>query len=315
MHKPEKILVLIMVLGLASLFMPACERDTATDTPEEGEPLQLVVTLSFFEDMVNQVGGEKVDVKALVPVGVEPEDYEPTPSDVGAIEDADYFIYNGLNMERWLPQVISDLEERENFKPLAEDERFDTIPLPDGPFEGDPDPHLWTNVNYAIKYVEQIGSVLAEADPENQDYFQERMEDYREELKELHQWIKEQVEKIPEDRRMLITSELCYQYFAEEYGFFHDAIWPINAPEEGTTSQIIRIVEIIGEKDIPVVFVENQVDPRPMEQVAQEAGVTIGAEVYSDSLSEPGEGGETYLEMMRSNTSRIVEALQEEGEE
>jgi len=323
MKKFTNILFLAFGLALASSLGLGCGQDVSSPEPaneekeeneENEENLHVVVTLSFFEDMVNQVGGDKVEINALVPVGVEPEEYEPVPLDIRAIEDADLFIYNGLNMERWLPQVISNPEERENFHALAEDDYFDTIALPDGPFKGDPDPHLWTNVNYAKRYVEQIASILSEADPDHREYYKNRMEDYGAELEQLHLWIEEKVEIIPEERRKLITSELCFQYFAEEYGFFHDAIWPINAPEEGTSAQIVRIVEVIDQKDVPVVFVENQIDPRPMEQVSSETGVPVGGVLYSDSLSEPGEGGETYLEMMRSNTTRLVDVLKEKGE-
>ena len=308
-----KVAALVVLLFFIYALPMGCDEEAPSSSQED--KLHVVVTLSFFEDMVNRIGGERVEVNALVPVGVEPEDYEPSPGDIRAIEDAHRFIYNGLNMERWLSQVVTDLEERDNFHALAEKRDFDVIPLPEGPFKGDPDPHLWTNVKNAKQYVEEIATVLQEADPDNEDYYEHRLEEYREELTELHQWIATQVEKIPEDQRKLITSELCFQYFAKEYGFSHDAIWPINAPEEGTTAQIVRIVEVIEKEEVPVVFVENQVDPRAMEQVSQEAGVPVGGVLYSDSLSEPGEGGETYMEMMRSNTEQIIKMLKEKGVE
>ncbi len=281
---------------------------------DEDEVISVVVTLSFFEDMVGRVGGEAVEVKALVPVGVEPEDYDPTPADIRAVKDADIVIYNGHNMERWLPRVISDLEGREGYYALAEDPFLETIPLPSGPFEGDPDPHLWTDVKNAVSYVERISSILAEHYPEAEELFRENAESYIKDLNNLDRWIREEVEKIPPENRILITSELCFQYFAASYGFFHDAIWPINAPEEGTPSQIIRVVELVKEKRPPAVFVENQVDHRPMEQVSRETGVPLGGVLFSDSLSKPGEGGETYIKMMESNVRRITAALAgEEG--
>ena len=315
MCKVVKFMYLVLILLFSLSFIGACEIET--DQPiDEMDKLQVVVSLTIFEDMVEQVGGDKVVVEALVPVGVEPEDYEPTPSDVRALEDADCFIYNGLELERCLPQMVPDMEQKDNFHALAEDEeKFDTIPLPAGAFVGEPDPHLWTNVRYGKQYAQSMASILGKVDPDSKAYYQKRLLDYREELEELHSWIKQQVKNIPAKRRQLITSELCFQYFAAEYGFFHDAIWPINAPAEGTSSQIVRIVDVIEEREIPVVFLENQVDPRPMERVSREAGVPKVGELYSDSLSEPGEGGETYTEMMRSNTSLIVSALQEESKD
>ena len=276
------------------------------------EKLSIVVTLSFFEDMVQQVGRDKVEVTPLVPVGVEPEEYDPRPADIRAIHDADIFIYNGLNMERWLPRVKPDFKEKENYFALAEQPSLETIPLPSGPFEGDPDPHLWTNVAYAREYVDFIAGILGERDEENREVYRENALEYSKELKNLEEWIEKEVEKIPREERLLVTSELCFQYFAEAYGFYHDAIWPINAPEEGSPSQIRRIIGIIEEKQPPAVFVENQVDHRPMERVSRETGVPIKGVLFSDSLSEPGEGGESYVKMMDSNTRQIVNALKEE---
>lgn len=287
---------------------------SGVEQQKEGPPennVSVVVTLSFFEDMVQQVAGEKIELTSLVPVGVEPEEYDPQTKDIRAIKNADVFIYNGLNMERWLPRIISDYKERENYYALAEHPSIKTKPLPSGPFEGEPDPHAWTNVNYAIVYVEQISSILSQIDPTNEDFYQEQAESYIKELQELNQWMEDKVKEVPEENRLLITSELCFQYFAEAYGFDHEAIWPINAPEEGTPSQIIRLVEVVKEKDPPALFVENQVDHRPMERVSRETGVPIKGVLYSDSLSAPGEGGETYIDMMKSNARQIVEALKE----
>lgn len=299
--------VLIMLALLSGAGTAGC----GLEGKDEAKPL-VVVSLSFFEDMVARVGGEMIRVKALVPVGVEPEEYEPVPGDLRAIQDAEVFIYNGHNMERWLPRIVPDMAERENCFALGEHPDLAVIPIPGGPFDGMPDPHLWTDVRNAIIYVEQIVEILARFDPGNGSYYRERGREYIEELSDLHRWIRAQLEEIHPNRRVLISSELCFQYYASVYGFYHDAIWPINASEEGTPSQITRIVAVVQETGVPAVFVENQVDHRPMQQVSRETGVPIGGVLFSDSLSKPGEGAETYIQMMQVNTRLIVEALKEE---
>ncbi len=296
-------------LALAVLLSMSYFAGCVLQEKEEEKTVSVVVTLSFFEDMVQRVGGEHVEVKALVPVGVEPEEYDPGPGDVRAIEDAEIFFYNGHNMERWLSRVIPDFKDRSGYYALAEQETIETISLPSGPFEGDPDPHTWTKVGNAKKYLERIAAVLSQEDPENKQAYMDNLEKYRRELRDLDQWIRDEVEKVPREERILITSELCFQYYAKAYGFKHDAIWSINAPEEGSPSQITRLVEVIKEKDPPAVFVENQVDHRPMKRVSRETGVPVKGVLFSDSLSEPGQGGETYLEMMESNTRQIIKAL------
>lgn len=283
-----------------------------TEYEQNEKNISVVVTLSFFKDMVQEVAENKIELNALVPVGVEPENYDPTPDDIRAIKNADVFIYNGYNVERWLPRIITDIEEKNHCHSLAEHPSIKKIFLPSGPFKGEPDPHAWTNVEYAVIYVEQIASILSKADPENEEFYQRRAESYIEELEGLHQWIKGEVKEIPRSKRVLITSELCFQYFAEAYGFRHDAIWPINAPEEGTPAQIVSVVELVEKIQPPAVFVENQVDPRPMKQVSTETGVPIGGVLFSDSLSEPGKEAETYMCMMKSNVRQIIEALTNE---
>lgn len=293
------------------LLLPSAGCTLQLTEQTERNPAQpsVVVTLSFFEDMVRRVAGEKMPVKALVPVGVEPEEYDPLPDDIRKINDATAFFYNGLNMERWLPRVVPRLEQQDNCFALAEHSAITTIPIPAGPFAGQPDPHAWTDINNATLYVEQIAAVLEEIDPSNGKYYREQAARYRGELQKLDIWILEKVNEIPPEQRLLITSEMCFQYYARAYGFNHDAIWPINAPEEGTPAQIIRIIQVVRDSGVPAVFVENQVDPRPMQQVSRETGVPIGGVLYSDSLSKPGEGGETFIAMMKSNTEQIVHAL------
>ncbi len=297
------------ILGaLVILFASSCG-------PAEREPgrISVVVTLSFLEDMVRQVGGEHVDVTALVPIGMEPENYEPTPGDVRAISEADVFIYNGYNLERWLPQLADHLDHINHTVALAEHPSIETIPLPDGPYAGEPDPHVWTDAANAKVFAGQIAAILGEASPGSYDNFDRRAAEYQEELNQLDEWIRLRVEKVPPEQRILVTSELCFQYYAAAYGFEHHAIWAINAPEEGTPSQIAGVVDLVRSRRVAAVFVENQVDARPMEQVSRETGIPIGGVLYSDSLSFPGEGGETYVDMMRTNTSRIAGALS--GEE
>lgn len=308
MKKITPVIMKLLFTMLIALF--AATGGCSLDAPSGGEgKVQVVVTLSFFEDMVSRVGGDMVRVTALVPVGVEPEEYEPLPGDLRAINDAGVFIYNGYNLERWLPRLASGILKSPDSKSLAENPAIETIPLPAGAYAGMVDPHVWTDVMNAVVYVEKIAEILAGYDPGNASYYRERAAVYIEELVELDSWIKEQVERIPPGDRILVSSELCFQYFSAAYGFQHDAIWAINSAEEGTPAQIIRIVELVKDKEVPVVFVENQVDQRPMEQVSRETGVPIGGVLYSDSLSKPGEGAETYIKMMEANTRLIVKAL------
>ncbi len=288
------VIVSAAVLGACGPTEEAVEEDT----------LEIVASISILADITEQVVGERAEVSYLVPIGEEPEEYEPVPSDFRAVSDADIFFVNGYGLEAWLGQLVENICRT---RVVAAAEDGPTIAL-----EGteEPDPHLWLNPEHVRDYyLPAILAALTETDPDGEGYYRENAEQYSQKLTQLHEYISKETQSIPAGRRVIITSENCFKYYAEAYDFTCLGIWEINAPEEGTPQQIARIVDEIRDREVPAVFIESTIDPRYMESISSETGVPIGGILYSDDLGEEGSGAETYIDMMRHNTDVFVKAL------
>ncbi|MCK8825201.1 metal ABC transporter solute-binding protein, Zn/Mn family [Fuchsiella alkaliacetigena] len=292
-------LVVLLVLALVfALSGPALAN----------EKVNAVATYSIVYDLVKSVGGERVEVESIVPVGAAPEEYSPVPADMLKVAEAEIVFYNGFGIERWFEELIDSVaSEQMRVKTI---EGVEPFYLGDSSFKGEPDPHAWFNpILIRDYYVSNIKEALIEIDPEGADYYQERATEYQQQLTELHEWIEEELAQLEPEDRVLITSEGAFRYFCETYDFEEGFIWEINAHEEGTPQQIAELIMQIRNMEVAAVFTESSVDSRPMERVAEETGVSIGGVLYSDSLGSPDSEAATYLEMMEYNVNTIVEAL------
>ena len=292
----KKIVVFLLLLCFMICFAnPGLAADSGN--------LRVITTISILANFVENIGGENVMVDYLVPRGEEPEEYEPIPGDFRKLSDADLFVINGLNIESWVERFsgVTDTEI------ITATEGAPTIPL----LEQDiPDPHLWLDVNLVIDYyLENILEAFITVDPKNEELYKKNTELYRQELRELDQWIRKEVKKIPEKNRIIISSESAFKYLAAAYGFQSDGIWELNSHEEGTPRQIMRIINLVDEKEVPALFMEMSITPRHLETISRETGVPVIGPVYTDCLGFPGSEADTYIKMMKYNISQFVGAL------
>ncbi|WP_051412047.1 metal ABC transporter solute-binding protein, Zn/Mn family [Halonatronum saccharophilum] len=297
--------LVVLLIAFVFLFAFGGSNEVRND-----ENLNVVATYSIIYDFVKNVGGDRVEITTLVPIGDEPEEYEPLPEDMIRVAEADIVISNGLGMENWLSRIIENVGPDKVVVEVTDG----IIPfyLGEGILKGDPDPHAWLDPKLVRDYyIPNIVEALSDIDPEGAQYYQENANAYIEEVDNLHQWIKAEVAKIPEANRVLISSEGAYRYFCESYGFEEGFIWQINAHEEGSPGQIARLVDSIRDKGVKALFTETSVDRRPMEMVSEETGAPIKGVLYSDSIGEKGSKGETYLKLMTHNVKTIVNALKE----
>ncbi|UMZ74215.1 metal ABC transporter solute-binding protein, Zn/Mn family [Natranaerofaba carboxydovora] len=295
----------IFVYGCGSEAEPSDDKADKTEKEEAEGELQIVTSISIIADMTENIVGDRAEVEYIVPIGEEPEEYEPVPSDFQKVSDADVFFVNGYNIETWLEDMVENISDVPIVH-VAED--GPTIPLAEG--DNIPDPHLWMDVELVQDYyVENILDKVKNLDLDGKDYYFENAEKYLAELEELDEWIKEKVEEVDEENRFIITSENCFKYYGDAYGFETDGIWELNSHEEGTPQQISRIVDIVKDNEVPAVFVETTVNPQYMEMVEDETGVAIAGEVYSDAIGVEGNGADSYIDKMKHNTKTFVEGL------
>ncbi|MDQ0257297.1 ABC-type Zn uptake system ZnuABC Zn-binding protein ZnuA [Evansella vedderi] len=289
-----------------SLLLAACGSDeTAQEQDGEagGDGLTITTSFSVLGDIVAQVIGDRGSVEYIVPVGEEPHEYEPVPSDFQKVSDADVFYVNGLDLEEWLEKIVENVTDTEI---ITLSNGVTAIPLED---DDEDDPHAWLSPKNVIIYVENLLEDLIERDPEGEDIYTANAEAFISELNELDAWIEEQVQQIPEEHRVIVVSENAFKYFGADYGFLTEGIWEINSHEEGTPQQFARLAELVRERNVPGLFVETTVDNRYMETVSNESGVPIVGEVYTDAIGEAGSGADTYIGMMRHNVQVFVDGL------
>ncbi|MBD3897846.1 zinc ABC transporter substrate-binding protein [Halomonas sp. ML-15] len=275
----------------------------------ETQPLKVATTFSVLGDLVERVAGDDADVTTLTPVGAEVHEWELVPSNFVDLEQADLVFYNGYGLEQWIAQVESSVGDEVPVIAVAEASGYDTQPIVTGDLAGEPDPHLWMDPRASAEYARVIATALGEAKPEAAEAFEARGEALAESLDALHAEILEALADIPTEQRLLITSEAAFIYFADAFDFEHDGIWGTNAEEEGTPRQLMRIVDLIEERQPAAIFWESTISDRHVRSVADETGVVIAGPLYVDSTSAADGEAPDYDAMLRHNAALLSEAL------
>lgn len=317
------ILALIALLGWPLLTALPWGQHGSQAAP--ADPIRVVTTTSVFADLIARVGGERVQVMSLVPMGGDPHAWDPTPREIRAVSDAHIFVYNGLGLEPWVPRLLAgagrpDLVTVELGSGLAsragerDHQAAAGEPAPGQGSEngaghdhhpGEINPHLWLDITYAIQYVRRIQQALAAHDPAGAAYYQSRAGAYAAELEELDRWFHAQVQRIPPERRVLVTYHNAYEHMARRYGL-ELAGFLVHSPEQEPSAQVMaQLARVLRQRQVNAVFVEPQIDSRLAEALARETGARVGT-LYTDSLTDDVP---TYVAMMRANAQALVELL------
>jgi len=268
--------------------------------------LKVVTTFTVIADMVRNVAGEGVEVVSITKPGAEIHGYEPTPKDIVGASDADLVLRNGLNLERWFEQFLTNLGE----VPSATlTDGIEPISISGGDYDGKPNPHAWMSVDNALIYVDNIAAALSAADPAHAATYAANAEAYKAELAAALDPLKAQIAALPEDRRWLVTCEGAFSYLARDLGLSELYLWPINADQQGTPRQVRAVIDGVREHRIPAVFCESTVSSAPAEQVSRETGAAFGGVLYVDSLSAGDGPVPTYLDLLKVTTETIAKGL------
>ncbi|WP_429976013.1 metal ABC transporter substrate-binding lipoprotein [Enterococcus sp. DIV0086] len=301
------ILIGIFVLG-------ACSTNNSDKQSHESQgKLKVVSTNSIISDITENIAGDKIELHSIVPVGKDPHEYEPLPEDVQKTSKADLIFYNGINLETggnaWFTKLVKNANKKENKDYFAVSNGVDIIYLEGQNEKGKEDPHAWLNLENGIIYAKNIEKRLAEKDPDNKDFYKKNLNMYIEKLDSLDKEAKSKFAKIPKNKKMIVTSEGCFKYFSKAYDVSSAYIWEINTEEEGTPDQIKNLVEKLRATEVPSLFVESSVDDRPMKTVSKDTGIPIYSTIFTDSIAEKGQNGDSYYAMMKWNLDKISEGL------
>ena len=304
------------LLFVGFLLLAGCGSQ-ATEKEQENQ-LTVVATNSILADMAKEIGKEHVVVHSIVPVGTDPHEHEVLPEDIKKASDADVILYNGLNLETgngWFMNLMETAKKEEGKDYFAVSKKVTPLYLAKGATKTQADPHAWLDLSNGMKYVEEITRILSEKDEDNQKEYEKNSKAYIEQLKKLDQQAKDSLGSIEEDKRLLVTSEGAFKYFSKAYDVPAAYIWEINTESQGTPEQMKTIVNQVRDSNVPVLFVETSVDPRSMDRVAKETGLTIYDQLYTDSIDNKGEKGDSYYKMMQWNIQTIHDGLSQEKPE
>ncbi len=304
----------VVPLALLALLAAGCARPAVSKAQAP-----VIAVENFLADITRQVAGTRIEVRSLVPFGVDPHGYEPTPQDVAAVATARLIVVNGAGLESFIAKLIAnaggDRPMVEASAGLAsrsarEGEVLEGGVIATGP-TSEPDPHFWLDPVMTVRYVQNIRDALSRVDPAGEPTYGANADAYIRQLRELDAWIAGQVAVLAPVKRALVTNHESLGYFADRYGFriVGTVIPSVSSEASPTARQLARLVDGLKKAGARAVFLEVGGSPQLARQVAQEAGIPIVTELYTHSLTDKSGPAPTYLDMMRYNVKTIVGAL------
>ena len=273
------------------------------------QPAKVMAVEPFLADITQNIAGDRLKVDSLIPIGLDPHNFEVTPQDVARIADSGLLVENGFNLENWLKPVLENTGGKQITIEAAKG-LTGRSPHPGEPV-GEMDPHFWMDPTKVITYIENIRVGLSQIDPGGESAYRQNAENYFNALKDLDQWIQTQVSQVPPERRLLVTNHESLGYFADRYGFqvIGTIIPSVSTGSSPSAQQMAQLVDQVKKSGARVVFLEMGTNPQMAEQLANETGIKVVTDLYTHTLTPPGGPAPNYLDMMRYDTKIIVEAL------
>ncbi|WP_118805609.1 metal ABC transporter substrate-binding protein [Haemophilus haemolyticus] len=267
---------------------------------------KVVTTFTVIQDIAQNVAGNAATVESITKPGAEIHEYEPTPKDIVKAQSADLILWNGLNLERWFERFFQNIKDK---PAVVVTEGIQPLSIYEGPYKDAPNPHAWMSPSNALIYIENIKNALVKYDPQNAAVYEKNAADYAQKIKQLDEPLRAKLALIPEAQRWLVTSEGAFSYLAKDYNLKEGYLWPINAEQQGTPQQVRKVIDLVRKNNIPVVFSESTISPKPAQQVAKESGAKYGGVLYVDSLSAKKGPVPTYIDLLNVTVSTIVKGF------
>jgi len=288
----------IIFLLLAILFAHSASAEDA-DRP------RVVTTVTIIKDMAEMIAGDELIIDCLMPIGGDPHLHEPTPGDARMVADADLVLVNGLTLEGWLNELIANAGSEAEVVTLTKGVNA----IESQTYKNSSDPHAWMDVSNGLKYIENIKDSFIKLKPEGKEVFEFNYGVYKQQLEDLDDYIFKAIASVPEQQRILITSHDAFQYYGRRYGIQLESILGTSTDAQAQTSDLRRVNNVIRASKVPAVFVESTINPKMLQQIADDNDIRIGGHLYADSIGEEGSGAASYYDMLKHNTDQIVSGL------
>jgi len=300
-------LTLMLVFGMITAIT-SCQGQSSNSS---ASGLKVIATTSLIGDVVSNIGGDKISVEVLLPLGTDPHSFSPTPQDAAKITDADIVFANGVGLEEFLKPLMDNLGGSSNIVEVSNGINYQTI-VDEGSRSKQlvDDPHTWMDPNNVIIWVDNIVRALSEQDPKNTAYYQKNGQSYQAKLKELDSWIRLEASILPEQERNLVTDHLVFGYFSDRYGFSQvGAIIPgFSSLAEPSAQDIAQLEDAIKTMGVKAIFINIGLNANIAQRISEDTGTRL-ISLYMHSLSDMGGAADNYLDFMRYDVTSIVNAL------
>lgn len=305
------VLVFCMLFALVSLAgcggtQESSSSDSSSSQAESSaDKVQVAVSFNAMKEFVEAVGKDKVEVHTIIPDGTEPHDFEPTAKDLTSLKNAKVFVYNGLGMEPWAEKAVSAADNKDLISVEAT-KGIDLI-TNDDPEEvkehGQYDPHAWLSLKNAQVEVKNIADALAQADPNNADFYKSNSDAYIKQLEDLYDEYNQKIQAEP--NKNIVTGHAAFAYFCRDFGLKQNSVEDTFAEGEPSAQQLATLVQYCKDNNVKIIFAEEMASPSVSKTLADE----VGAKVETIYTIEGNEDNLSYLDRMKSNLDKVYESL------
>ncbi len=289
---------LALALVVAGCASNAPRQAPGPSIPQDDTRIYVVTTFSTLNSFVEGVGGDRVQVQNLVPVGASPENYQPSPQDIAALSRAQLVVENGAGIESWLQHTIQS----------AGNTRMQRLVLSDGLPTIDHNPHLWMDPVFARAYVEKIRAALMRLDPAHKDEYERNAKAYAAQLASLQGWIAKQIATIPPRHRAMIIFHNAFDYYNRRFGIQTIGVIELSPGQDPNPAYIGQLVDLARKHQVRAVFSEPEYSPKIAQTLAKSARIATVTDLYDDSVGTDPRVSD-YINMLRYDTGVIVQAL------
>lgn len=298
---------LLIIASLSACNKPTTVGHNEKEKTTQDKKLHVIASFSILGDIVQNIGGDRIQLTTLVGPEQDAHVYQPTPKDAQTIATAQLIFTNGLGFEGWLDRLKSSAQ----YKGDAVVASTGVQPLTlkeDGHVEDDP--HAWQDIsNVKNVYVKNILAGLVKADPSGATYYQQRAKEYSQQLDALNTEYETAFSKISDNERKVVTSHDAFAYFGQHYNVKFLAPQGVSTESEASAKHVAQLIQQIKQEQVKAIFVENISNSKLLEQITKETGAQIGGQLYSDALSIDTAPANTYLNMMKHNLHSLIKVM------
>ncbi|HBQ36899.1 MAG TPA: iron ABC transporter substrate-binding protein [Rhodobacteraceae bacterium] len=274
----------------------------------ETKKFKAITTFTVIADMAQNVAGDVAIVQSITKAGAEIHGYQPTPGDIIRAQDADLILWNGLNLELWFEQFLSNLSD---IPSVTLTDGIVPMSISEGEYTGKPNPHAWMSLSSALIYVDNIRDAFVQHDPDNAEIYRANAEAYKVKISQAIEPLRAKIMAVPAEQRWLVSCEGAFSYLIRDFEMRELYLWPMNSDAQGTPQQVRKVIDGVRANNIPAVFCESTVSQDPAQQVARETDAIYGGVLYVDSLTEADGPVPTYLDLLRVTSQTIAKGLTE----